>query len=769
METVITRDTDILREYLAALDARERGLSPFARLAATVKLARLRRELDTTQLETTDEDIAALRREIDERMSRTFTRRFESKSWGARLSIFLILVLGQQLLLALIMVAAMLFVRLSPVPKRWNPVLPHEDPGYLLVFIFFFFFATPMLALLVLFGGRYFHSWRKTVPATVVLLALSMLGTYLVLRNNEKTNPVRHLTSLEQFAQSPDREVNVTNYRAWVEANWLMGDAKFQRDYESYLRNGPGRWITSRIYAASNPNNPDAAWKSRGDNDALQVMGEYVNGGQDPDGFREWLHYYLDRNRIYSEDRIDQEVAQMTGAANQRFLSIWQVEPFLKERDERLYRAYLGSINSSMKWYGLALLALFALIFLVIYLTGPALSFWERMAGSRRGKGKQTSFDSVESSRDPGRITRLRERYYSFPERSEITTPPFFDTPFKLLSRVHRSFLRLAVFTVLLVFCFWGFVYALDLSAGHENVPSQIALMRSHLLLGGSSESDASDSQGAVRVSSTYTTVGRPSAERATDSRGSEKQLASRVSGLEQQVDEDDYQDNKKFKEQYRVLASQSSDLDSMKSLTAQLQQTTTGLPEQISQAGSQADARAGQAIGDAAAAKQMAQGVEQQISAKLKDLENRAASASQDASNAEAQASGIRTRTEKLETEVLNLTRQLEERTAELKNSSTKESEEQLARLDRLQRVAFASILSEIRANVDEMERRVESSFYRFFNKGEARRDVDALKQRITGLTSELHDLKGDQAKQLLDQLEELRNRVEQISARVK
>ena len=459
----------------------------------------------------------------------------------------------------------------------------------------------------------------------------------------------------------------------------------------------------------------------------------------------------------------------MTGAANQRFLSIWQVEPFLKERDERLYRSYLGSINSSMKWYGLACLALFALIFLVIYLTGPALSFWERVAGSARGRGKQqSSFDSVESARDPSRITRLRERYYSFPERSEITTPPFFDTPFKLLSRVHRSFLRMAVFTALFVFCFWGFVYALDLSAGHENVPSQIALMRSHLLLGGSSE-DASDSQGAARASATYTTVGRSPAEIATDSRGSEKQLASRVSGLEQQIDEDDYQDSKRFKEQYRVLASQSNDLDSLKNLTAQLQQTTTGLPEQISQAGSQADARAGQAIGEAAAAKQMAQGVEQQINTKLKDLENRAVGASQDASNAEAQASGIRTRTEKLETEVLNLTKQLEERTAELKNSSTKENEEQLARLDRLQRVAFASILSEIRANVDEMERRVDSSFYRFFNKGEARRDVDALKQRISGLTNELRDLSGDQAKQLLDQLEELRNRAEQISARVK
>jgi archaellum component FlaC len=769
METVITRDTDILREYLVALDARERGLSPFARLAATVKLARLRRELDATQLETTAEDIAALRREIDERMGRTFTRRFESRPWGARLSVFLLLVLGQQLVLALIMVAAMLFVRFAPVPKRWNPVLPHEDPGYLLVFIFFFFFATPMLALLVLFGGRYFHSWRKTLPATAVIFALSILGTYLVLRNNEKTNPVRHLTSLEQFAK--DREINVTNYRAWVEANWLMNDAKFQRDYESYLRNGPGRWITSRIHAGSNPNNTDAAWKSRSDNDALQVMGEYVDGGQDPDGFREWLAYYLDRNRIYSEDRIDQEVNAMVGVANQRFLGIWQVEPYLKERDQRLYRSYLGSINTSMKWYGMACLALFALVFLVIYLTGPALSFWERMAGNVRGRGKQqSSFDSVESAGGPGRVTRLRERYYSFPERSEITTPPFFDTPFKLLSRVHRSFVRLAVLTTLLVFCFWGFVYALDLSAGHESVPSQIALMRSHLLLGSSSDNGANDAQGTARLSSTYTTVGRTPVEAeygpeiATD-----KQLTSRVGGLEQQIDESNYQDNKRFKEQYKVLASQDNDLNSLKSLTAQLQQTTTGLPEQISQAGSQAEAKAGQAIGEAAAARQMAQGVEQQINTKLKDLENRASSATQDASNAEAQTSGIRTRTEKLETEVLNLTKQLEERTAELNNRSTKESEEQLARLDRLQRVAFAAILSEIRSNVDEMERRVNSSFYRSFNKGEASRDVEALKQRITGLTNEMRTLSGDQAKPILDQLEALANRVEQISARVK
>ena len=64
METVITRDTDVLREYIAALDAQERGFSPFGRLAATVKLARLRRELIAAQIDGTDEDLAALQRRL---------------------------------------------------------------------------------------------------------------------------------------------------------------------------------------------------------------------------------------------------------------------------------------------------------------------------------------------------------------------------------------------------------------------------------------------------------------------------------------------------------------------------------------------------------------------------------------------------------------------------------------------------------------------------------------------------------------------------------
>src|SRR5262249_33271364 len=141
MQTVITRDTDVLREYLAALDARERRVSPFAKLAATIKLARLRRELTGAELETTDEDFSALRREMDERLARSPWRRFQARPWGARVSVFLTLVLGQQLAFAAIWLLTALYVRFAPVPKQWNPVLPHEQPPFLFAFIFVFFFA----------------------------------------------------------------------------------------------------------------------------------------------------------------------------------------------------------------------------------------------------------------------------------------------------------------------------------------------------------------------------------------------------------------------------------------------------------------------------------------------------------------------------------------------------------------------------------------------------------------------------------------------------
>ena len=745
METVITRDTDVLREYLAALDARERGLSPFAKFAATIKLALLGRELNDAELETTDQDFRSLRQEVDERLDRSMLRRFQARPWGARISVFLMLVIGQQLALAFILLLTILFVRFASVPKQWNPVLPHEQPVFLFAFIFVFFFATPMLALLVLFGGRYFRAWRTTLLLSLAILAMSALATFLVMRNKEGNNPVRHTTSLGQFTK--EREVNTASYDEWLNANWLMKDEKFRRDYERYLRNGPGRWITSRFNSQN-----DAAWS-----ESLPIMSEYLDDGQDAYAFREWLKYYLDRNRIYSEDRIDQEVAALTSFANQRFLGIWQLEPYLKERDRRLYRAYLGSIDTSIKRWGLAWLGLLALAFLATLIAGPLMSLTKRKSESgRRLRSEAATLDPDE----PVRSNWVEERYSSFPERSEITTPPFFEAPFKLLSRVHRGFLRLAVFASLFVFAFWAVVYAMELTGERANPSSQVALMRTNLLFGGSPERVPGDASDGTRVGAADS--------RVTPEGSREALLAARVGELEQALDEDDYQSEKKFKAQYRIIAAQRNELNSIKSATGQLEQT---LPGQISEMGSRvgaAEARAGEVIGQAEAARQTAEGVQKQLGAKLSEVETRATRAAEQVGKVEDQASLLATRTEALEKELDRRARQIEARTEELgeRTAGLKEREE---RVDRLQRAAFAAILAELKSGVDDLERRIASSFYRFFSKGEARRDADSLRHRITSLTNELRAMNTDQAKQFLEQLDELNKRFDQIAERIK
>ena len=724
METVITRDTDVLREYVAALDANERGLSPFARLAATVKLSRLRRELNSLQLEATEDDIVQLRREISDRLNRSMLRRIQARPWGARISIFLMIVIGQQLLLAAVWLLTMLFVRFARVPKLWNPVLPHEQPAFLFAFIFFFFFATPMLALLAVFGGRYFRAWRVTLTATILILLMSALASYLVVRNKEAQNPVRHTSSLSQFMK--DREVNAAGYDEWLASNWLMKDARFRRDYERYLRNGPGRWITSRFDSGN-----DAAWSG-----ALAIIGEYLDTGQDPAGFREWLKYYYDRNRISSEDRIDQEVSELTSAAGERYLGVWQVEPYLKERDQRLYLAYLGSIDDSMKTWGLVWLVILMLVFSAGYITTSFSTFFRRRLWGA-------------SVAEQARI--------SFPEQSNITTPSFYDSTMDALSRVHRSFLRLAVFSSVFVFLFWVAIYAWELSGERANPRTQVGLMRSNLLFGGSPNRSANPDMNGPRRSGI-----------AATGESREARLATRVVDLQEQLDEDDYQSNRKFKEQYKVIASQRNELSMLRSQTGQLEQT---LPGQLSDMGSRvgvAEARAGEVMGQAEAARQTAEGLQKQLGAKLTEVETRASRAADQIGKVEEQASVLATRTETLERELDRRARQIEARTEELgeRTAGLKEREE---RVDRLQRVAFTAIFGEIKSDIDNLDRRIDSAFYRSFSKGEARREADSIRQRIASLTAELREINNDQSKKFIEQLDGLTKHLDQIAERIK
>ena len=740
METVITRDTDVIREYLAALDSRERAASPFARLAATVKLARLRDELRLVHLEATDEDFDMLRRETEERLTRTSLRRFLSRTWGARLSVFLMIVLGQQLALTAIWLITRMFARFAPTTRGWNPLLPHEHPGSLFAFVFLFFLLTPFLALCVVFGGRFFSAWKMTFPATLALLIVCGAATYLVGRG--KTNPVSLLPSITKFSQ--DRG-GLQNYHEWVELNWLMRDPRFQSDYEDYLRNGPGRWITSQLEGKG-----DRAW-----DESLQIFTAYLEQGKDEEGFREWLSYYLDRNKIYSSDRIPQEVDTMT--RDTRELGIWQVEPFLKERDRRLYQSYLGSIDTSMKRWGLILLALWVLIFIIVFIG--------RQLIAKLTTKKPTEADLEGTSPQSTTV-------YRFPEMDSLSTPVFYDTPLRIFSHVHRSFLRLAVFSCVLVFLFWGVVYSIDLTSSKPNPASQDQLMRRNILFlpEGERELRRVDSAQASqpRPYATIAALRAPGTETRSEN---DTPVAGRFSSIERRLEEEDYQRNRRFKEQAVVLLSQGREIDLIKSLSSELKQTTSPLPEQLQELGNRAgavEARAGEVLGEISSTRLKAEALEKQLSTRLTDIESRTSRAGEQVGKVEDQTSLLATRTEALEKELDRRARQIEARTEEL-GERTAALGEREQRVNQLQRITFEAILLNLTTDVDTLDRRVQSSFYRQFSRGEAQKDVEQLNQRVTRLSAQLKDLKTDQASRFVEQLESLRRRIEEISSRVR
>jgi hypothetical protein len=705
------------------MDARQRSLSPFARLVATIKLARLRRELAATSIETTDDDLAALRREIDERAGRSLLRRFQARPLGARLSIFLLILLGQQLALLLVFFATWLFVKFAPVDKRWNPALPNEQPAFLYVFLFFFFFATPLLSLLALFGGRFFRSWRVSAPAAALLFMMAAAAAFVsvpsaqlgkVAKSEQVVNPALRTSSTDQLIRKRVPG-GAESYRQWAEANSILKDARLRSDYENYLRAGPGRWITSRFDSQQ-----DAAWVA-----AIEVMEEYLDQHQDAEGFRQWLKYYFDRNRIYSEGRIDQEISSIT--ADQQSLGVWQVEPLLRERDERLYRAHFGAVSLRMKRIALTGLAALMLLCLTAYLARRAFASMRR---------KRVAPPMMESEEAP--IPSSRND--SFPERPYIKTMPFFDAPFEILSRVHKSFLRIATFAIVFVFLFWIAVYGSALASTPANPQSQLALMRSYIFFLPGDETAQSQSEAMPQA---------------------------RIAAMSERIDEGEYQYTKKLKAQDQTIASHISDIAQLKTFSMQFQQTTSTLPTQLAELSSRAQAaesRVGEVMGQVSGVKQKADALEGQLASKLGQVETRASRASDQIGKIEEQASVLATRTEALEKELDRRARQIEARTEELgeRTAALNEREERIARF---QRIAFRAILSGITSDIDELDRRSSSGSSR----AEVQRRGDALAQRIGAMTKELSEINTDQAKQFIAELDELKKRLDEILARAK
>src|SRR6185369_14585123 len=217
---------------------------------------------------------------------------------------------------------------------------------------------------------------------------------------------------IHQFVETRfDVGPDVNPYKSYLEwlddpSHWLLKDPKLKADYDEYLRNGPGRWLTNS-FDTTDP-------KEWADAKSLEAIGKLVDSEYDQAKFRDWLKDYVERNKINSRN-IDDEIEKLVAPANQRFFSIWQAEPFLGDRDVNVRRYYFGEIYRRMRFAGMIFFGSLVFLYLVTYLVGPTAITAGWIARS------------LKLSSAAGAIGRFRERYYATPERAELGERPYYE------------------------------------------------------------------------------------------------------------------------------------------------------------------------------------------------------------------------------------------------------------------------------------------------------------------------------------------------------
>jgi chromosome segregation ATPase len=278
------------------------------------------------------------------------------------------------------------------------------------------------------------------------------------------------------------------------------------------------------------------------------------------------------------------------------------------------------------------------------------------------------------------------------------------------------------------------------LAPGRRNPSSQAELIEQYLIFAGSNQ---------VR--------------REAPANSGEAQLSTR------QLEELQYESASKFKEQGKQLLSQRSDIEILKNLIAQLQQNTSPLPQQLAELSARAgetEIKTGQLAGEINATKQQLEGAEKRLSTRVGEVEGRVSRLASQAANIEDQATALRARTESLEKELDRRAQQVEARTEEL-GERTVELKRENDRLDQLQRIAIAAILSEIEAEADSLHSKTSSLWYRLFNRGSAKRDLANLRQRANSISESLKHM-GPAAGPFLEKLQELNRKLDQIGRRL-
>jgi hypothetical protein len=762
------RDTDLIQEYIELLDRKAGRPTLFGKLAALNKLSVLRRYLARAVARHPDPDLERVEAAAALESGQSWGRRFATSFWGNRVLMGLLIVGGQQLVLLVLALLALAYANLTARPASSVTGLQPPAARYavvsLILFVFGFFFVTPLFSIVLVWGGRYFRAWRKTVPVTLLVMFAASAFTYLTFRGTQ--NPDFTPDSVHQFATSRKLE-NFRSYERWLDLNWLLKDPKFQADYEQYLRNGPGRWLTNRFDTTD-----DEKWA---DPEALKHIGEFVDSQHDQERFREWLKDYVERNKIYSEG-IDTEIDTLVGPANQRFLSIWQAAPFLRDRDLHTRRHYFSQVFANLRSWGLIYFGGMILLYLLLYLVGPALRVGSWLA------------ESFGLSRAAAVASRARSRYYAFPEQQELTVQPFFESSYALLERVHRSFVRTVLGVSLIVFAAWS-LWMASRPERPSAVGTQSALMDRFVLLptperrrpqapsavayGAQPAAQGATLPAAVPAGS-YPGSPYPALNMDLDGDGfpDKPELPPaevRLAELQRLLDDMDYDYRKRFKANEALLATYQTELAGLRAENQQLAgqiSAVTGdvtssvniLQGQVNSAATRAESaisRAEQVAEAAAAAAESAKALE----ATAQDLTNTVGE--------------LQKRDETIENRVDAVGMDLDERTRELTartevlGERTSELTERTEQIADLQQTAYTSIVQELRAELGRLELRSHSRLYRMFNKREAREQLTSLRRRIQALRGQLQTNSSPEAAALMKELTALQNEIGPVEER--
>ena len=364
------------------------------------------------------------------------------------------------------------------------------------------------------------------------------------------------------------------------------------------------------------------------------------------------------------------------------------------------------------------------------------------------------------------------------------------DPAYSLLSRVHRSYIRGVVAVSIVVLGAWS-LWLASRSESTRPVATQSALMGRFVAVPGSERpfgSGVSIGAGASTGQLTGAAVsvpasgapqgfvggtGDPSTAVDLDGDGVPDErpanpLEARLSAIQKQIDDSDYEFRKKFKTTAALLEAYKKEIDTLKNENARLNQTASGLTtltSGISGRIASAEGQARSASISATEAREYASQLGTNLESLSATVDDHVRSLEQADRALEGRADEQQSTTEAIASDLDTTSREMQARTERLGERAT-DLAERTEQIAGLQRTMYAALIGEYDRQVSAIEQKADFRMYRMFNKKEGRSTIDDLRRRLQSVRAAM--LAGSvepDARNVIRYLEALQSRLNRIA----